>query len=466
MSGNLDLPLVAIVGRPNVGKSTLYNRLVGGRPALVEDTPGVTRDRRYGEAEFAGRKFRVVDTGGLDPLAEAGAIQAGIHRQAFRAFDEASVLIFVCDAREGLTTIDREVAGLLRKSGRKVLTVANKVDAQKQEELVHEIHELGLGEVYGVSAAHGRGLGDLLDAILEALPKVEKRKRLNIEEAAAEDVADKEAAAANRPLRITFVGKPNVGKSSLVNKLLGEERVLVHDKPGTTTDPVDTPFEIGGKKFVLVDTAGMRRKSRVDLPTEKISVSMALGQIERADVAILVIDAHEGPSEQDAKIADAIETAGRGVLVVVNKDDLLPAAKREEEQKKLRDKFSDVLTFLSWAPIMFTSAKTGHAVPDIVAAATEVWEAHSKRVGTAELNRFFAEVCETTPPPTLKGRPVRIHYLTQSSVQPPTFLLFANRPDLVHHAYRRFLVNQLRARFGFKGSPIRVVTKRKAGRDR
>ncbi len=438
-------PLVAIVGRPNVGKSTLYNRIAGGRPALVEDKPGVTRDRRYGEADYAGRAFRIVDTGGLDPGAEEGAIQEGVHRQARKALEEADVIVFVADARDGVTPTDRDVAALLRRLEKPILVVANKIDSAKQEALAAEIWELGLGEVFPVSATHGRGMVELLDALLAHLPP------------------EPEAAPApDKAVRIAFVGRPNVGKSSLVNRLLGEDRVLVHDLPGTTTDPVDTPFEVAGRRYVLVDTAGIRRKSRIDEPTEKIAVSMALGQLERTDVAILVIDAEAGPVDQDAKIAGAIEDAGRACVVALNKSDLL-GDRGEKAEKRLRQQIADTMPFVSFAPVRFCSAKTGGGVVDLVAAAAHAWEEHGKRVPTGELNRFFQEVCETHPPPTFRSKPVRIYYISQPAVHPPTFVLWANRPELVHHAYRRFLANQLRARFGFVGSPLRIVTRRRKG---
>jgi GTPase len=431
-------PLVAIVGRPNVGKSTLYNRISGGRPAMVEDKPGVTRDRRYGEADYLGRTFRIVDTGGLDPAAEEGALQAGVHRQARKALGEADVILFVVDVRDGLTPTDREVADILRQTDKPVLVVANKVDSEKQEALVGEIYELGLGDVFAVSANHGRGSVELLDTLLTLLPP--------------EEASEAQAAPG---VRIAFVGRPNVGKSSLVNRLLGEERVLVHDLPGTTTDPIDTPVEIAGRRYVLVDTAGVRRKARIEDPTEKISVSMALGQIARADVAILVIDAETGPVEQDARIAGAIEEAGRGAIIAVNKSDL------PIDEKKLRHQIADNLPFLAFAPIRFTSAKTGSGVVDLLGAADVAFEEHGKRIPTGELNRFFQEVCETTPPPTFRGKPVRIYYISQPGVHPPTFVLWANRPELVHHSYRRFLMNQLRDRFGFRGTPLRIVTRRR-----
>jgi GTP-binding protein len=433
-------PLVAIVGRPNVGKSTLYNRIAGGRPAMVEDKPGVTRDRRYGEADYAGRSFRIVDTGGLDPGAEEGALQEGVHHQARKALAEADVIVFVVDARDGITATDRDVAGMLRRLKKPILVVANKVDSAKQESLANEIWEIGLGDVFGVSATHGRGMVEFLDALLAVLgPEPEP------------------TPAAQPAVRIAFVGRPNVGKSSLVNRLLGEDRVLVHDEPGTTTDPVDTPFEVAGNRYVLVDTAGIRRKARIDEPTEKIAVSMALGQLERTDVAILVIDAASGVVEQDAKIAGAIEDAGRAAVIALNKSDLMD----DKSEKRLRREIADTMPFVAFAPIRFCSAKTGAGVVDLIAAASKAYEQHGKRIPTGELNRFFQEVCETTPPPTFRSKPVRIYYISQPAVHPPTFVLWANRPELVHHAYRRFLMNQLRERFGFEGTPLRVITRRR-----
>jgi GTP-binding protein len=464
MRAGSELPLVAVVGRPNVGKSTLYNRLVGGRPAMVEDEPGVTRDRRYGKAEWAGRVFEVVDTGGLDPSAPANVVQAGIHRQAARALDEADVIVFVTDAREGVTGTDREVAKQLRKLGRPVVLAANKVDGQKQEDLAAEMYALGLGDVVPVSATHGRGTAELCDAIVERLPPGPVRE-LGADEGEGEAGATEAPAPGELklgPIRLAFLGRPNVGKSSLVNRLLGEERVLVHDQPGTTTDPVDTPFSFDGREFVLVDTAGIRKRARVEAPTEKIAVSMALGQLERADVVALVIDATQGPSDQDAKVGGAAEQAGAAVIILVNKVDALgggPAG--EKAQKDLTEKIRETLPFLSFAPIRFVSARTGAGVTDALRLAGRVATEHTRRVTTSELNKFFAEVCETHPPPTYRSRPVRIHYLTQVKSRPPTFVLWSNRPELVHHAYRRFLVNQLRARFGFEGTPLRVVTRAK-----
>ncbi len=443
-------PLIAIVGRPNVGKSTFFNRLVGGRPALVHDTPGLTRDRRYGEFEYFGHSLRVVDTGGLDPDAEREVIGAGIHRQAHVALAECQAVIFVVDAVAGITPGDRDIAQLLRKTGLSVMIAANKVDSGKREVLAAEVFQLGFAEVFPVSAAHGRGVDELLERLLEllGLPPVA---------AVAEEPAERSA----QPLRVAFIGKPNAGKSSLMNRLVGVERSLVHHEPGTTMDPVDTPFEYGSRSYVLVDTAGIRRRARVAGETEKIAVSMALAQLERADVAVLVVDASDGASDQDAHLAGAIEQSGRAVVVALNKSDLLqgPGAGRTVEQQT-----SDVLHFLSYAPRVLMSALRGEGVAKLMQTVDRVAAEHDRRIATAELNRFFAEVCETHPPPVHRGRPVRILYLTQGRTRPPTFLLWANRREGVSEAYRRFISNQLRARYGFEGTPVRVLIKAKVGR--
>jgi GTP-binding protein len=437
------LPLVAIVGRPNVGKSTLFNRLVGGRPALVEDEPGVTRDRRYGEVEYFGATFRAVDTGGLDPEAESHAIGAGIHRQAHAAIDESDAVLFVIDGRAGVMPIDRELAGMLRKCGRPVVVAVNKVDGPKHDHFVHEFHELGLAaELYGVSAAHGRGVDALVEALVAELPGPS---------------ADADPEPEPEARRICFVGKPNVGKSSIVNRLVGVERSLVHDAPGTTTDPVDTPFEFGGRSYLLVDTAGMRRRAKIEQRTEQISVSMALGQIRRADVAVLVIDASEGPSEQDQRISRAITESGRAVVVALNKADLLGAG----DAARLERQLDDELHFLDFAPTVKMSALRGEGLGAMMSAVDDAAAEHERRVSTAELNQFFADVCETHPPPTQRGRVVRVHYMTQGGTRPPTFLVWANQPRYLADSYKRYLVNQLRKRYGFAGTPIRLIVKAK-----
>jgi GTPase len=440
-------PVIAIVGRPNVGKSTLYNLRVGGRPALVHDTPGLTRDRRYGEFEYEGRTFEVIDTGGLDPDAAKDAVGAGIHRQAFRAIEEADLVLFVVDAVAGPLPGDRDLARTLRKLGRPVLVAANKVDHPKRDALIGELAALGMGEIFPISAAHGRGIDDLFDRVIELLdlPRAPEPE--------AEDERD------DRPLRIAFVGKPNAGKSSLLNRLVGSERSLVHHAAGTTTDPVDEEIEFRGKRYLLVDTAGMRRRARVEGDAEKLSVSMALGQIERADVVVLVLDASEGPSEQDAKLAGLVEERGRGLVVALNKSDLLGG---KGAGKGVREATTEQLHFLSWAPLHFISALRGDGVPELLGVCDQVAREQNKRVTTSELNRFYAEVCEVVPPPSKGGRVIRIHYLTQGRVAPPTFIVWANHPDYVDDSYRRFLQNQLRKRYGFKGTPVRIVVKAKA----
>jgi GTP-binding protein len=485
-------PLVAIVGRPNVGKSTLYNRMVGGRPALVHDTPGLTRDRRYGELDYYGRELRVVDTGGLDPEAEADVIGAGIHRQAWRAVDEADAVILVVDGNAGVTPLDREVAAQVRKTGKPVILAANKIDSPKRDGLVVDLYELGIGEPFPISAAHGRGVDTMVEALIALLPAPPVTEADFLADTAgadgdeAEDDAepDEEAlldengdpldpALAQRrarekardaaPLRVAFVGKPNAGKSSLTNRLLGEERSLVHDVPGTTTDPVDSAFEMGGRQYVLVDTAGIRRKAKVDEDVEKIAVTMALSQIERADVCILAIDASLGPSEQDARLAGAIEQAGKALVIALNKSDLIGG---DAAHEALRQLVKDTFHFLPWAPTLLLSAQRGDGVDRLMDLVDKVAKQHKRRVTTSELNRFFAEVCEVVPPPIHRGLPVRIQYMTQGAVRPPTFILWANHPKGVSPSYRRFLINQLRKRYGFRGTPIRIFVKEKQGRNK
>ena len=469
-----DAPLIAVVGRPNVGKSTLFNRLVGGRPALVHDTPGLTRDRRYGEFDYFGAVMRVVDTGGLDPDAAREVIGAGIHRQAMRAIGEANVLMLVVDGRAGLSAIDQELATELRATGKPVFLVVNKIDHPVRDELVHDFHELGLGTAWPISAAHGRGIDALLEAITAATGAVRPP-----EDAAAdaadifsalgrdEETDDARAArhaaedAARGPLRVAFLGRPNAGKSSLTNRLLGEERSLVHDVAGTTTDPVDTPFSIGGRNYILVDTAGIRRKARIEADVEKIAVSMALGQLGRCDVAVLVIDADLGPSEQDARIAGYIEDAGRGLVLALNKSDLVTG---DEAKAKLKEATADNFHFLTWAPSTLISALRGDGVDRLLDTVDQVAREHSRRIKTSELNRFFAEVIEEMPPPIHRGRQVKIHYLTQGGTRPPTFILWANTPDGLSDSYRRFLANRLRERYGFRGTPIRIIVKAKKDR--
>jgi GTP-binding protein len=439
------LPLVALVGRPNVGKSSLFNRLVGGRPALVEDMPGVTRDRRYGVCEWGPTRFRVVDTGGLDPSAE-GILKA-MRRQTLRAVEEAAVLVFVLDANEGVTSVDGDVAQALRRAGKTVLVAANKVDSSNREAAAAEIFTLGFPEVFLVSATHGRGVGDLCDAIVKALGPAAKEAG-----GASEDREDGEASAV--PLRLAFVGKPNVGKSSLVNRLLGEERVLVHDAPGTTRDPIDTPFSYGGREFVLVDTAGLRRRRSIDTLTEHVAAKMSRDQLARCDVAALVIDAREGATAEDARLASLIEDSGRSALLVLNKKDLVSRSEIDARVASTREQ----LKFMSYAPVVLTSAATGAGVTSIPGEASRLHEEASRRVSTGQLNKLFEEIVARHPPPSgPAGRHVRLFYATQTAVRPPTFVVSTNQPGDIGQAYLRFLTNQLRKAYGFEGTPLRIV---------
>jgi GTP-binding protein len=464
-------PLIAIIGRPNVGKSTLFNRLVGGRPALVHDTPGLTRDRRYGDAEYFGTDLRLVDTGGLDPAAATQVIGAGIHRQAMRAIEEADALLLVVDGRAGLTSIDHDLARELRTTGKPLFLAVNKMDHPSKDHLLHEFHELGLGEPYAVSAAHGRGIDGLLEAIVNVTvpdrqPPVPERDPL-FDGPDDDELTDEErdAGRADRiptgPLRVAFVGRPNAGKSSLTNRLLGEERSLVHDVAGTTTDPVDTPFSIGGRDYALVDTAGIRRKAKIDEDIEKIAVSMAIGQIERADVVVLVIDAGIGPAEQDARIAGKIEEAGRALVIALNKSDLISG---EAKKKALREHSEETFHFLTWAPTVMLSAQRGDGVDRLLDLVDQVSKEHRRRIPTAQLNRFFADVIEEMPPPIHHGRAIKINYITQAAIRPPTFILWANQLEGLSPSYKRFIANRLRQAYGFRGTPIRIFVKARKDR--
>ncbi|HEY4243571.1 MAG TPA: ribosome biogenesis GTPase Der [Kofleriaceae bacterium] len=466
-------PLIAVVGRPNVGKSTLFNRLVGGRPALVHDTPGLTRDRRYGEADYFGAPLRLVDTGGLDPDAAREVVGAGIHRQAMRAIDEADALMLVVDGRAGLSSIDQQLANELRATGKPVFLAVNKIDHPVNDGLVHEFHALGIGNPYPVSAAHGRGIDALLEAITQAVgsvrpppePEAPDNELWDIldgqPDELTEDIEPRRQDAPRGPLRVAFVGRPNAGKSSLTNRLLGEERSLVHHVAGTTTDPVDTPFTLGGREYILVDTAGIRRKAKVEADIEKLSVTMALSQIERADVVVLVIDAQLGPAEQDARIAGMVEQAGRALVLAMNKSDLISG---DAAAAALRELTTDTFHFLTWAPVVTLSAQRGDGVDRLMDLVDRVAKEHSKRIQTAQLNRFFAEVVEEMPPPLHHGREIRIHYLTQAAVRPPTFVLWANQPEGLAPSYKRFLINRLRKAYGFRGTPLRIAVKARKDR--
>ncbi len=439
------LPVVAIVGRPNVGKSTLFNRIIGARRAIVGDLPGITRDRIYGEARWNEQAFNLVDTGGIVPDDDA-VIPANILRQARAAIDEASVLLFVVDVRDGIAPLDEELAKMLRSVGKPVFVVANKSDTAKVADLAGEFHRFGYDDVFPVSAEHSLGIGDLLDAVIEKLPPVEARKWKP------------------REIAVAIIGRPNVGKSSLINKMLGEERVIVTPMAGTTRDAVDsvcavstgTGDEAKTIHLRLIDTAGIRRKGKTEGMAEKLSVVMARKHIERADVVLVVVDAIEGVTHLDASIAGYAHEAGRSVIIVVNKWDAVE--KDTYTAKAVEDKIREQMKFLDYAPIIFISALSGQRVmrlPELIARADE---ARSQRISTGKLNEFFRDYLEQPRATTSSKHPLRVLYLTQAMTRPPTFVLFlSSRKTKLHFSYERYVINRLRETFGFFATPIRIL---------
>ncbi|BAE84040.1 ribosome biogenesis GTPase Der [Desulfitobacterium hafniense] len=433
-------PVVAIVGRPNVGKSTLFNRLAGGLVAIVENRPGVTRDRLYRDSEWLGRKFTIIDTGGIEFVNENTPITAQMRRQAEIAIEEADVIVFVIDAQISPTPDDDMIAQTLRRSGKPVILAANKVENFAKTEL-YEFYNLGLGEPVPISAVHGMNIGDLLDEVVSHFPE-------DIEEEVDPDT-----------IRIAVVGRPNVGKSSLVNTLLGEERVIVSNIPGTTRDAIDSAFEHEGKHYIIIDTAGMRRKGRIEELTEQYSVSRSLRAVDRSDVILMLLDAGEGVTEQDKKIAGYAHEAGKGIVLVVNKWDLIE--KDDKTMNRFEKDIREELGFMQYAPTLFISAKTGQRVTKLLDLVDFVAEQNSTRVATATLNTLVREWVHLNPPPTDKGRRLKVLYATQVGVKPPTFVFFVNDHELMHFSYRRYLENQLRSSFGFEGSPIRMIVRQK-----
>ena len=449
------LPIVAIVGRPNVGKSTLFNRLAGSRIAIVEDMPGVTRDRHYAEASVLGRPCVLIDTGGFDPHSD-DPMREGIAHHVRLALEEAELVVCVLDATSEALPADREAVHLLRESKKPVIFVANKADSPKRGHEAMSLYELGVSEILPISAAHGLGLGELEEAIARALPQVDEGARLELPEGTP---------------RLAIVGRPNAGKSSLTNRLLGEERQLVDSRPGTTIDSIDALVEIDGEPLVLIDTAGIRRRRAVkkDKGVEALSVMKALRAIERSDAVILMIDGEEGAAEQDARLAGLIVDRGRALIVGLNKMDVFDAARRSgegaERRKKALEKTREELSFAPWAPVLPISAKTGRGTTKLMAAAKAALAEHEKRIPTAELNRFFEEVLEHHPPPIHRGKAVRLYYVTQAATKPPTFVVVTNEPDAVHFSYQRYVANRIRERFGFEGTPIRVFYRAKRRRE-
>ncbi|MFE5317156.1 ribosome biogenesis GTPase Der [Paenibacillus sp. NPDC056579] len=434
-------PIVAIVGRPNVGKSTIFNRIIGDRLAIVEDMPGVTRDRLYGVGEWLDRSFSVIDTGGIE-IDGDNEMMKSIRAQAELAIEEADVIVFMVDAKAGVTASDSEVAEMLFRAKKPVVLAVNKVDNIKRLDDIYEFYSLGFGTPFGISGSHGTGIGDLLDEIIQHFPDTE-------EDEYGEEV-----------IRVALIGRPNVGKSSLTNTILGEERVIVSDVAGTTRDAIDTPFEKDGHKYVIIDTAGMRKRGKVYENTEKYSVMRALKAIERADVILVLINGEEGIIEQDKHIAGYAHEAGKAAIFVVNKWDVVD--KDDKTMQQFTQKIRDHFLFMTYAPIVFLSAKTKQRVHKLLPIVNQVAEQHAMRVQTHVLNDVISDAVAINPPPTDKGRRLRINYATQVSVKPPTIVFFVNDPELMHFSYERYLENKVRAAFGFEGTPLRMFTRKKS----
>ena len=438
-------PLVAIVGRPNVGKSMLFNKLVGKRLSIVEDTPGVTRDRLYAEAEWCGRTFDIVDTGGIEPGTDS-EILTFMRKQAEIAIQNATVIIFLCDIKTGLTASDQEVANMLLRSRKPVVLAVNKMDqVGATNPDIYEFYNLGLGDPIAVSAVHGHGTGDLLDACLQYFPEEE-------EDDTPDDV-----------VKVAVIGKPNVGKSSLINRILGEERVIVSNMAGTTRDAVDSYFENKQGKYLFIDTAGMRKKSKVDDPIEKFSVLRATMAIERSDVCLILIDANEGVTEQDTKVAGLAHEAGKACIIVVNKWDAIE--KDDKTMDRMREDVRRDLSYMTYAPIVFISALTGQRVNRIFELINYVNDQAAMRITTGMLNTVLADATARVQPPTDKGRRLKIYYMTQVGVKPPHFVCFCNDAQLFHFSYQRYLENQIRATFGLEGTPVRLTIRQKGDKE-
>lgn len=437
-------PLVAIVGRPNVGKSTLFNKIVGKRIAIVEDTPGVTRDRIYADAEWLNYKFTLIDTGGIEPESE-DIIAKQMRRQAELAIETANVIIFIVDGRAGITAADEEVADMLRRCKKPIVLVVNKVDHPKFEESIYDFYSLGIGTPISISAEQGLGIGDMLDEVVAGFSTMDE---------------DEE----EHSIGIAVVGRPNVGKSSLVNALLGEERTIVSNVPGTTRDAIDSPFTYGGKEYTLIDTAGIRRKRAIEDETvERYSVIRSLAAIRRCDIALIVVDAERGLSEQDVRIAGYVHEEGKASVLVVNKWDTIEKDTYTVEKFK-KEMLAD-LAFMSYVPMLFISAKTGQRVQKVMEMASFAYEQNSIRITTGKLNDIVNEAITMNDPPVNNGRRLRVYYSTQVSTCPPTFVIFVNEPDLMHFSYRRYLENYIRKSFSITATPIRLIIRKRGEKD-
>lgn len=434
--------IIAIVGRPNVGKSTLFNRLIGQRLAIVEDVPGITRDRLYGTAEWTGRHFTVIDTGGIE-IEGSNDVSLETKKQAEIAIAEADLIVFLADGKEGLQRDDLEIADYLRRSKKPIVLAINKIDNLQMVQNIYDFYELGLGDPIEISAINGLNIGDLLDLIVDQLP-------VDLEEPEEDD-----------SIKISFIGRPNVGKSSLINAILGEQRVIVNEQPGTTRDAIDSPFSWEGTDYTLIDTAGMRRKSKIYENVERFSVIRALRAVDRSDIVMMVIDATEGVTEQDQRIVGYAHEKGRGIILVVNKWDLIE--KDSKTADKMAEQIRDALVFVAYAPIVFVSALTKQRIPRLLELVNFVSEQQNMRLMTSDINDLLQDILRFNPPPSVGGRRLRIYYVSQVAVKPPVFVFFVNNPELAHFSYIRHLENQIRQNYGFEGTPIRLSLR---GRDR
>ena len=438
-------PLVAIIGKPNVGKSTFFNYIIGNRISIVEDTPGVTRDRVYADANWRGRDFTLIDTGGIEPESE-DVILSQMRKQADIAIELADVILFLTDIKQGVTAADKDIALMLKKSNKPVVLVCNKADNfGKTSDDIYEFYNLGLGDPYPVSAANALGIGDVLDAIYEFFPK------------------EKDDGEDSEIIKVAVIGKPNVGKSSLINKILGEERVIVSNIAGTTRDAIDSYFENEFGKYVFIDTAGLRRKSKIKENIEKYSIMRTMLAIDRADVCLMMIDATEGVTDQDAKIAGEAHEAGKGIILVINKWDEIE--KENNTFEKFKKDVYNKLAYLTYAPILFISAKTGQRVNKLYELINQVANQNAMRVSTSVLNQVLNEAIAIVQPPTDKGKRLKIYYMTQATTKPPTFIIFVNNKQLFHFSYERYLVNQIRKEFGMQGTPIRIIVREKTDKE-